>query len=79
MKMNYKCRNPHSTHFRDVAMPTKCTFCKQKVIYWKCSCGASAYLDPINEGKKGDHKLSCPETYGKNPYKRDIIRIRQLY
>lgn len=74
--MKYYCpnRNPHFTHFQVVAKPRICEYCRQKIIFWKCSCGASVHFDPINEGKYGDHRLSCPETYGKNPYKKDIIR-----
>lgn len=74
--MKYYClnRNPHFTHFQVAAKPRNCKYCRQKIIFWKCSCGASVYFDPIDEGKYGDHRLSCPETYGKNPFKEDIIR-----
>lgn len=73
--MRYYCpnRNPHSTHIRIVAKPRICKYCGHKMIYWKCSCGASVNFDPLEEGKYGDHRFSCPETYEKNPFKTEAI------
>ncbi|KKM81879.1 hypothetical protein LCGC14_1325380 [marine sediment metagenome] len=79
--MKYYCpnRNPHSTHITVTAIPTNCKYCRQNLVFWKCSCGASVYFDPINEGRYGDHRLSCLETYGKNPFKKDVIRKIQKF
>ncbi len=74
--MKYYCpnKNPHTTHFQIFAKPKTCQFCGQRIIYWECSCGAKVHFDPLDEGKYGDHRFSCPETYGKNPYKENQLR-----
>ena len=74
--MKYYCpnRNPHANHLQIIAKPRTCQYCNQRVIYWKCSCGAKVHFDPLDEGKYGDHRISCPETYGVNPYKKRYLR-----
>jgi len=79
--MKYYCpnRNPHAKHFQLIAKPRTCQYCGQRIIYWKCSCGAKVHFDPLDEDKYGDHRLSCPETYGKNPYKESQLKkIKQI-
>ncbi len=73
--MKYYCpnRNPHRTHITLVSKQRICSYCRQKVIYWACSCGSSVHFNPLDEGKYGDHRFSCPETYGKNPFKREAL------
>ena len=37
--------------FKVRSNPSTCPRCKQKVVYFECTCGSKVYLDPPNGGE----------------------------